>query len=93
MLDGNLLGQTRGYCFCRLEVEPGKHRLSGDKRCTEPLEVVVAANQVIFVKQELRLKSVGASYRYLLQENTKEIQEKLHDCAMLLPQATDATSG
>lgn len=92
VLDGQFAGQTRGYSFYRLEVEPGKHQLSGDKRCPASLEVEVAADQVVFIEQELVMGALNMSYRYLVREGTKATQEKLRKGQMMLPQTTAAAS-
>jgi hypothetical protein len=92
VLDGKLMGQTRGYAFYRLEVEPGKHQLSGDKKCPGSLEVEVAVDQVVFIEQELAMGALSTTYRYLLREGTKAIQKKLRNCQMMLPQTTVAAS-
>jgi hypothetical protein len=86
VLDGRCLGQIRGCTFYRLELEPGKHRLSGDKKCQESLEVEVAAGQVHFVEQELLLGMWCTGYHYLPRENAMKTRREVQECKMLLPE-------
>lgn len=85
MLDGKLLGQTRGLRFYRFEVEPGRHVLGGDRKCPEPLEVNVADGEVAYVEQEIVMGIVKGGYRYTRITNLPQAQQALHSCKLLLP--------
>jgi hypothetical protein len=89
-LDGRCLGQTRGCTFYRLELEPGKHCVSGDKECLEALEMEVAAGQVYLVEQELLQGMWRAGYHYLPRENAMQTRWAVQECKMLLPVGENA---
>lgn len=84
-LDGTLIGQTRGLRFYRLEVEPGRHVLGGDRKCPEPLEVNVADGEVAYVEQEIVMGMVKGSYRYTRVADVPQAQRSIHSCKLLLP--------
>jgi hypothetical protein len=90
VLDGRCLGQTHGRTFYRLELEPGKHSLSGDKKCQESLEMEVAAGQVYFVEQELLQGMWRTGYHYLPRENAMQTRWAVQECKMLLPVGENA---
>ncbi|MDR3159290.1 MAG: DUF2846 domain-containing protein [Zoogloeaceae bacterium] len=85
ILDGVFLGQTRGLSFYLLELEPGKHRLESDKGCLTPLEVEVAAGEIVFVEQELLRGLWRTARHFLLQKDNMETRWRLRECKMLLP--------
>ena len=85
VLDGNLIGQTRGYCFYRLLVSPGAHVLTGEKKCEEPLQLQIAAGQVIYVEKEILMGAMKGGYRYKVNENIAKAQELIRGCKLLLP--------
>ena len=84
LLDGKLVGQTRGLRFYRLEVEPGTHVLSGDKKCPEPLEVTVGEGEIAYVEQEIVMGMVKGGYRYNRISNIPEAQQGIYACKLLL---------
>jgi hypothetical protein len=90
VLDGRCLGQTRGLTFYRLELEPGKHSLSGGKECQESLEMEVAAGQVYLVEQELLQGMWRMGYHYLPRENAMKTRLVVQECKMLLPVGENA---
>ncbi len=85
VLDGKVIGQTRGLRFYRLEVEPGRHLLGGDKKCPQPLEVAVADGEVAYVEQEIVMGMVKGSYRYTRITHLPQAQQAIHSCKLLLP--------
>jgi hypothetical protein len=90
VLDDRYLGQIRGDTFYRLELEPGRHRLGGDRKCLEALEMEVAAGQVRFVEQELLSDLWRTGYHYLPRENAMKTRLKVRGCKMLLPIGEEA---
>ena len=84
ILDGKLVGQTRGLRFYRLEVEPGTHILSGDKKCPDALEVTVADGEVAYVEQEIVMGMVKGGYRYNRIANIPLAQQSIYSCKLLL---------
>ena len=84
VLDGKSVGQTRGLRFYRLEVEPGTHSLSGDKKCPESLEVTVAEGEIAYVEQEIVMGMVKGSYRYNRIANIPQAQQAIYSCKLLL---------
>lgn len=85
VLDGRFIGQTRGYRFYRLVLEPGRHVLSGGRFCAGDLAFDIHAGQVLYVEQEVQLGSVFNRYHYLLREGTSTVQKTIHGLKMLLP--------
>lgn len=85
VLDGKVIGQTRGLRFYRLQVEPGRHLLGGDKKCPQPLEVVIADGEVAYVEQEIVMGMVKGSYRYTRITNLPQAQQAIYSCKLLLP--------
>jgi hypothetical protein len=84
-LNGQSIGQTRGYCFYRLVVEPGTHQLSGTEKCPEGLSVTVAAGQIAFVEQYLRNDPVViAKYGYEWSADIAGAQQKILKSKMFL---------
>jgi hypothetical protein len=84
VLDGRPVGQTRGLRFYRLEVEPGTHLLSGDKKCPESLEVDVAAGEIAYVEQEITMGMVKGGYRYNRIADIPKAQQAIYGCKLLL---------
>ena len=84
VLDGKPVGQTRGLRFYRLEVEPGTHVLSGDKKCPESLEVTVAEGEIAYVEQEITMGMVKGGYRYNRIANIPQAQQAIYSCKLLL---------
>lgn len=85
LLDGKVIGQTRGLRFYRLEVEPGPHHLGGDKKCPQPLELTVADGEVAYVEQEIVMGMVKGGYRYTRITNPPQAQQAIYSCKLLLP--------
>jgi hypothetical protein len=85
VLDGNLIGQTRGYCFYRLLVSPGKHVLSGDKKCQGQLSVEVNAGQIVYVEKEILMGAMSGGYHFVINDNMVKAQDLIKSCKMFLP--------
>jgi Protein of unknown function (DUF2846) len=85
VLDGALIGQTRGYCFYRLMVQPGSHVLSGDSKCQGALNVSVAAGQVVYLEKIITATSNKMVYAYQIVSDTSKAQKTISSCKMLLP--------
>lgn len=85
VLDGRFIGQTRGYRFYRLVLEPGRHVLSGGRFCAGDLAFDLHAGQVLYVEQEVQLGSVFNRYQYVLREGSSAVQKTIHGLKMLLP--------
>ncbi|RNF86099.1 hypothetical protein [Montanilutibacter psychrotolerans] len=85
LLDQRLIGQTRGYCFYRLEVAPGTHELAGSKKCAGPMQVNVAAGEIVYIEQEMQMGMVSSGYQYRLVDNAAQAQAKIRGCKLLLP--------
>ena len=84
VLDGQAVGQTRGFRFYRLEVAPGTHLLSGDNKCPEPLEVTLAEGEIAYVEQEIVMGMVKGSYRYNRIADIPKAQQAIYGCKLLL---------
>ena len=84
VLDGKQVGQTRGLRFYRLELEPGTHVLSGDRKCPEPLTFQIAAGEVRYIEQELVMGLVKGSYRYRQVTDLTQAQQAVYACKLLL---------
>lgn len=84
VLDGRQIGQTRGLRFYRLELEPGTHVLSGDRKCPEPLTFHIAAGEVRYIEQELVMGLVKGSYRYRQVTDLTQAQQAVYSCKLLL---------
>jgi Protein of unknown function (DUF2846) len=85
VLDGSLIGQTRGYCFYRLLVSPGNHVLSGDKKCQGQLNVEVNAGQIVYVEKEILMGAMSGGYQFVINENMVKAQDLIKSCKMFLP--------
>jgi hypothetical protein len=85
VLDGAFVGQTRGYCFYRLVVQPGSHVLSGDSKCPNALNVSVAAGQVIYLEKIITATSNKMGYAYQIVSDATKAQKTIGGCKMLLP--------
>jgi hypothetical protein len=85
VLDNNLIGQTRGYCFYRLLVSPGKHVLSGDKKCQGQLSVDVNAGQIVYVEKEILMGAMSGGYHFVVNDNMVKAQDLIKSCKMFLP--------
>jgi hypothetical protein len=85
VLDGNLIGQTRGYCFYRLLVSPGNHVLSGDKKCQGELSVEVNAGQIVYVEKEILMGAMSGGYQFVINDNMVKAQDLIKSCKMFLP--------
>lgn len=90
--NGTSLGQTRGFCFFRLEVEPGAHVFAGDHRCSTPLSITVALGQVAYVKQTFGAKNNQAVYDYTLTDDAAMAQEKIRKLKMFLPSRSEVAA-
>jgi hypothetical protein len=84
-LDNMLIGQTRGYCFYRLELMPGVHQLSGDKKCEAPFVFEAHAGQVIYVEQEMTMSAMSSGYRFIFQPDVAKAQGIMGKDKMYLP--------
>jgi len=84
VLDGQPVGQTRGFRFYRLEVAAGTHVLSGDGKCPEPLEVTVAEGEIAYVEQEIVMGMVKGGYRYNRIADIPKAQKAIYGCKLLL---------
>jgi hypothetical protein len=85
VLDGTLIGQTRGYCLYRLVVQPGSHVLSGDSKCPSALNVSVAAGQVVYLEKIITATSNKMGYAYQIVNDATKAQKTISSCKMLLP--------
>ncbi len=85
VLDGTLIGQTRGYCFYRLVVDPGAHVFSGAKNCQNTLNVDIAAGQIAYVEQEMVMGAMKGGYQYNLISDAKKAQTGVRNCKLLHP--------
>jgi hypothetical protein len=88
VLNGALIGQTRGYCFYKLLVNPGKHVLSGDKKCQGQLDVEVNAGQIVYVEKEILMGAMSGGYHFVINENMVKAQDLIKSCKMFLPAST-----
>jgi hypothetical protein len=87
-LNSQAIGQTRGYCFYRLVVEPGTHQLSGTDKCPEALHVTVGPGQIAFVEQYLRNDAtVIAKYGYEWSADIAGAQQKILKSKMFVPKS------
>lgn len=84
VIDGQLMGQTRGYCFYRLPVSPGTHVLSGEKKCQEPLQLQIAAGQILYVEKEILMGAMKGGYHYKINDNIAIAQGLIRSCKLLL---------
>jgi hypothetical protein len=85
VMDGQLMGQTRGYCFYRFVVNPGTHTLSGDKKCQDTLSVNVVAGEIVYVEKEMLMGMMKGGYHYIINSNMVNAQDKIRACKLLLP--------
>lgn len=85
VLDGQPIGQTRGYCFYRLVLEPGQHVLSGDDKCKEPLSFEVAAGEVAYIEKEILMGAFKGGYHYRRNADVAAAQAAIRSCKLLLP--------
>lgn len=85
-LDGRGIGQTRGFSFFRLELEPGRHVLGGAANC-EPLEFEIGAGELLFVEQELMMGAMKNGYRYRIQPDNADTRAGIAKGKLFLPQA------
>lgn len=83
-LDEHTIGQTRGYSFFRIELEPGQHRLAGASN-SEPLDFDIAAGQVLYIEQQIRMGAVKGSYEYRLESDIDKAQAGIRKGKMFLP--------
>lgn len=82
VLDGQRLSQTRGYRFMRLDLEPGRYTLSGDKSCTA-LSIDLGPDQVLLLEQELLMNSFSTSYAYKPHPDTPHTRARIAKLKML----------
>jgi TM2 domain-containing membrane protein YozV len=87
VLNGQLIGQTRGYCFYRLELAPGHYTLSGDKKCVGELSFEAKDGQAIYIEKEITMGAMSGGYRYVLTNNIAQAQEKIRGCKLYLQNA------
>ena len=85
VLDGRYIGQTRGYRFYRLELDPGHHVLSGGRFCRGELAFHIQAGQLLFIEQEVQLGALLNQYTYVLREDSTAVRKRIHGLKMLLP--------
>ncbi|MGJ7902771.1 hypothetical protein [Lysobacter sp. 1R34A] len=85
VLDGDLIGQTRGFCFYRLVVEPGRHVLGGDGKCKDPLSFEVAAGEVAYIEKEILMGALKGGYHYRRIDDVAAAQATIRSCKLLLP--------
>lgn len=83
-LDGRNIGQTRGYSFFRIELEPGQHSLSGASN-SQPLTFDIAAGQVLYIEQQILMGAVKGSYEYRLESDIDKAQAGTRKGKMFLP--------
>jgi hypothetical protein len=88
ILDGALIGQTRGYCFYRFVVNPGQHTFTGDSKCLGPLTVNVAAGEIVYVEKEMMMGMTKGGFQYIVNPNMVNAQDKIRGCKLLLPSIT-----
>jgi hypothetical protein len=84
VLNGELIGQTRGYCFYRLLLEPGQYTLSGDKKCVGNLSFEAKDGQAIYIEKEITMGAMSGGYRYVTASSIAEAQEKIRGCKLFL---------
>lgn len=84
-LDGRNIGQTRGFSFFRLELEPGRHVLAGAAHC-EPLEFNIDAGQVLLIEQEMTMGAVKGGYLYKISADDAHTRANIAKGKLFLPQ-------
>ena len=88
VLNQQLIGQTHGSTFYRLEVEPGQHELSGNKKCKQTFALEAVAGDVLYVQQEVMMGAFSGGYQYRGAASTQEVKQAQSDirgCKMYQP--------
>jgi hypothetical protein len=86
VVDGAVVGQTRGHCFYRLELVPGTHTLSGDARCNGPISLSLGAGQVLFIEQTLTVVDKKNAYEYRAANDVSATKAIIGKLVMYVPQ-------
>lgn len=91
ILDNQLIGQTHGGVFFRLEVEPGRHELSGNKKCKQVFALEAVEGDVLYIQQEVLMGAFSGGYQYrgaLSEQEVKQARSDIKGCAMYLPSSS-----